>query len=229
MLGEGMKRIQRRRVKGWRMPEGAIYVGRPTYWGNPQRVTKTFGPNYSVMTYFGLMQDRLELEPEIWKPRLFFRRGCSTINGSVVVDAGVTVLADCGGDWTFDGSVTNDGVMMADNGRVLESSGTLVNNSKILLLHGGTNNFHGTFINNDGFLNADTVLSSNVTRAGNDVLIQIPSVTGFTYRQQLTPSLQPPAWADSDTAKAGTDSVLPFTDPGTASNWPSRFHRMQAQ
>jgi hypothetical protein len=28
-------RIQRRRTKGWRMPEGAIYVGRPTIWGNP--------------------------------------------------------------------------------------------------------------------------------------------------------------------------------------------------
>lgn len=27
-------RIQRRRVKGWRMPEGAVYVGRPTIWGN---------------------------------------------------------------------------------------------------------------------------------------------------------------------------------------------------
>jgi hypothetical protein len=29
------KRIQRQRTKGWRMPEGAIYVGRPTRWGNP--------------------------------------------------------------------------------------------------------------------------------------------------------------------------------------------------
>lgn len=28
------KRIQRRRTKGWRMPEDAIYVGRPTRWGN---------------------------------------------------------------------------------------------------------------------------------------------------------------------------------------------------
>lgn len=28
-------RIQRRRTKGWRMPEGAIYVGRPGIWGNP--------------------------------------------------------------------------------------------------------------------------------------------------------------------------------------------------
>lgn len=31
-------RIQRRRTKGWRMPEGAVYVGRPTQWGNPYRV-----------------------------------------------------------------------------------------------------------------------------------------------------------------------------------------------
>jgi hypothetical protein len=29
------KRIQRRRTPGWRMPEGAIYVGRPSKWGNP--------------------------------------------------------------------------------------------------------------------------------------------------------------------------------------------------
>jgi hypothetical protein len=33
-----VKRIQRQRTKGWRMPEGAIYVGRPSRWGNPFRV-----------------------------------------------------------------------------------------------------------------------------------------------------------------------------------------------
>ena len=32
------QRIQRRRAKGWRMPEGALYVGRPTKWGNPFRI-----------------------------------------------------------------------------------------------------------------------------------------------------------------------------------------------
>lgn len=32
------KRIQRKRTKGWRMPEGAVYVGRPTKWGNPYAV-----------------------------------------------------------------------------------------------------------------------------------------------------------------------------------------------
>ena len=31
-------RIQRQRTKGWRMPEGAIYVGRPSRWGNPFRI-----------------------------------------------------------------------------------------------------------------------------------------------------------------------------------------------
>jgi hypothetical protein len=32
------ERIQRRRTKGFRMPPGAIYVGRPTRWGNPYTV-----------------------------------------------------------------------------------------------------------------------------------------------------------------------------------------------
>lgn len=32
------KRIQRKRTKGWRTPEGAVYVGRPTKWGNPFKV-----------------------------------------------------------------------------------------------------------------------------------------------------------------------------------------------
>lgn len=29
------QRIQRKRTAGWRMPEGAVYVGRPSRWGNP--------------------------------------------------------------------------------------------------------------------------------------------------------------------------------------------------
>lgn len=32
------KRIQRKRTRGWRMPAGAIYVGRPTKWGNHIKV-----------------------------------------------------------------------------------------------------------------------------------------------------------------------------------------------
>ncbi|MFA5712348.1 DUF4326 domain-containing protein [Mycolicibacterium sp.] len=32
------QRIQRKRSKGWRMPEGAVYVGRPSRWGNPYAI-----------------------------------------------------------------------------------------------------------------------------------------------------------------------------------------------
>ncbi len=38
------KRIQRQRTKGWRMPEGAVYVGRPTKWGNPFRIEDSDEP-----------------------------------------------------------------------------------------------------------------------------------------------------------------------------------------
>ena len=33
------KRIQRKRTKGWKMPPNTVYVGRPSIWGNPYRVT----------------------------------------------------------------------------------------------------------------------------------------------------------------------------------------------
>ena len=38
-------RIQRRRLKGWRMPKGAIYVGRGSRWGNPYRVGTCLVPD----------------------------------------------------------------------------------------------------------------------------------------------------------------------------------------
>lgn len=45
MSGEnGPRRIQRSRATGWRMPEGAVYVGRPTRWGNPFTVAPA--PNW---------------------------------------------------------------------------------------------------------------------------------------------------------------------------------------
>lgn len=43
------QRIQRRRTAGWRMPAGAIYVGRPSIWGNPWVVhvhTARCGPDH---------------------------------------------------------------------------------------------------------------------------------------------------------------------------------------
>lgn len=35
-------RIQRKRTSGWKMPAGAVYVGRPGKWGNPFAVGKAF-------------------------------------------------------------------------------------------------------------------------------------------------------------------------------------------
>lgn len=37
-MPEKPKRIQLRRTKGWRKPEGAVVVSRPSKWGNPFRV-----------------------------------------------------------------------------------------------------------------------------------------------------------------------------------------------
>jgi hypothetical protein len=34
-------RVQRRRTRGWRTPPGAVYVGRPTRWGNPYVIGET--------------------------------------------------------------------------------------------------------------------------------------------------------------------------------------------
>lgn len=45
------KRIQRKRTKGWRMPAGAVYVGRPTKWGNPYAVG---------LAFFDLTRDGIE-------------------------------------------------------------------------------------------------------------------------------------------------------------------------
>jgi Domain of unknown function (DUF4326) len=51
------KRIQRRRTKGWRMPEGAVYVGRPSRWGNPFRKFSALG-NVSLYSQWARSQCR---------------------------------------------------------------------------------------------------------------------------------------------------------------------------
>jgi hypothetical protein len=39
MDGNKPIRIQRKRTKGWKMPENTVYVGRPTKWGNPFKIS----------------------------------------------------------------------------------------------------------------------------------------------------------------------------------------------
>jgi hypothetical protein len=40
------KRIQRQRTKGWQMPEGAIYVGRPSWASNPFKAPNAIEVGY---------------------------------------------------------------------------------------------------------------------------------------------------------------------------------------
>ncbi len=37
-MADTPKRLQRKRTRGWRMPASAIYVGRPSRWGNHVRI-----------------------------------------------------------------------------------------------------------------------------------------------------------------------------------------------
>jgi len=53
------KRIQRKRVKGWRMPANTLYVGRGTQWGNPYPV-KYWGLKESLRLYEEYINDSIK-------------------------------------------------------------------------------------------------------------------------------------------------------------------------
>ena len=45
-------RIQRKRTKGWRMPENTVYVGRGSVWGNPYYAHRGECPNCGTVKWF---------------------------------------------------------------------------------------------------------------------------------------------------------------------------------
>lgn len=57
------ERIQLRRTRGWRKPEGAIVVARPSKWGNPWRVGSTVRTEYAADG--GWYVREFEVTPEI--------------------------------------------------------------------------------------------------------------------------------------------------------------------
>lgn len=63
-------RIQRRRIKGWRLPEGARYVGRPTIWGNPFPVGSPMGysAEFAVEDFRRWFTDWLKHDPYLLGP-----------------------------------------------------------------------------------------------------------------------------------------------------------------
>ena len=61
-------RIYRQRRKGWRMPEGAVYVGRPTPWGNPYSMSKNCDEACVVQLFKGWMDFQLRQNREWLEP-----------------------------------------------------------------------------------------------------------------------------------------------------------------
>ena len=54
------KRIQRKRTKGWRKPEGAVSVTRPGKWGNPFTIEVAGSIKTALMLYEASISERHE-------------------------------------------------------------------------------------------------------------------------------------------------------------------------
>ena len=58
-------RVQRKRTKGWRMPDNTVYVGHPSIWGNPysiERDGKTTWHLYGFGVYLSSFTSRTGME-----------------------------------------------------------------------------------------------------------------------------------------------------------------------
>ena len=56
------KRIQRKRTKGWRKPEGVVNVTRPSKWGNPFSVAE-YGRALAVFNFRQRMRNLAMIDP----------------------------------------------------------------------------------------------------------------------------------------------------------------------
>ena len=148
--------------------------------------------------------------------------GCGTVNGIVTVDAGGTVVANCG-TLTFDNILYNNGLLLADGNSTLEAYSTVVNNGIIDAINGSTD-FHAGLNNQGTVLTAANVAISQVSPSGQNFIVKIPSLTGHTYQLQYTASMVSPNWQNTGTSQPGNGSVLTFTDYGATAN-PQRFYR----
>jgi hypothetical protein len=120
--------------------------------------------------------------------------GCGTINGTVVIDPGGLVQADCGGMLTFTGIVTNNGTVVAANGSTVESYDSVVNNGVINIINGNTN-FHAGFVNNGTILTSNSVPQIvSITAVGLNIQIQFTTASNLTYVLEYTGSLPAEDW-----------------------------------
>ena len=68
-------RIQRKRTKGWRMLPNAVYVGRPTKWGNPFRIGRSALSRNSALTLFEYLFGIEPEEPLTNRQKFFYPAG----------------------------------------------------------------------------------------------------------------------------------------------------------
>jgi hypothetical protein len=74
------ERIQLRRTKGWRLPDGAVVVARPTRWGNPFRPARMCSewrlpaPNLSIPAFCEDREDARLLAVSMFYRHLAIRR-----------------------------------------------------------------------------------------------------------------------------------------------------------
>lgn len=62
-----MKRIQRKRTKGYRLPSNAVYVGRPTKYGNPFTL-KDYDRAVALAKYEAWLNEQLSKDPHFLDP-----------------------------------------------------------------------------------------------------------------------------------------------------------------
>ena len=69
------------------------------------------------------------------------------------------------------------------------------------------------------------IMSSVIT--GNNVQVSFASVLDKNYLFERSVSMTPTNWTIVTQGVAGTGGTLPITDPGGATNIPSRFYRVR--
>jgi len=155
-----------------------------------------------------------------------FLTGCGDINSDVLIDAGGTVLVNCGGTLTFSRSMINSGMIEVVNGSALVADDE-VDNYSVIITNGSTK-FNGGLVNYyPGCVLGEANLQiSSITRSGNDILIQIPAVNYCYYQLQVTSTLKPATWTNLGPSQYVAGGVLTFTDSGGATNRPGRFYRI---
>jgi len=160
-----------------------------------------------------------------------FVTGCGTIDGSVIVDPGGTVAANCGGSLTFTGIVINNGTLRASNGSVLEFYGPVVNNG-LIDLSGGMAIFHSVFINNGSIIEpAPAFQITGIVQQATNILITWQTTPGETNELQVTPGGPGGTYSTNNftpifTVTNTIGTVTNYLDIGGATN-SSRYYRVR--